>query len=148
MYATAEPERTLPDLLMVHTKIAVVKSILAVDEQTLVIGRTQISSTSWAPRLGAPVIQGSLKDQQAGTVRRLPPRQVTLVNCPKVANASIDLPGKPPWRYRFRGIRPARKRRGSADITTKADGGGAIFYSVVARDWPGCHEYAAHRQRF
>ena len=54
------------------------------------------------------------------------------------------------WRCRFRGRSGrARKRRSGLGrlLRPKADGGGAIFYSVVSRDSLDA-EYAAHRQRF
>ena len=54
------------------------------------------------------------------------------------------------WRYRFRArsVRGRKRRSGWARLLRpKADGGGAIFYSVVSRDSLDA-EYAAHRQRF
>ncbi len=51
MYATAEPEATLPDLLdcALYCCGQVTIPGEATDEQTLVIGAYLISSTSWAP---------------------------------------------------------------------------------------------------
>ncbi|MEQ0764960.1 helicase-related protein, partial [Mycobacterium tuberculosis] len=67
----------------------------------------------------------------------------------KVANFSIDLP-EAAVAVQVSGTFGSRQeeaQRLGRILRPKADGGGAIFYSVVARDSLDA-EYAAHRQRF
>ena len=67
----------------------------------------------------------------------------------KVANFSIDLP-EASVAVQVSGTFGSRQeeaQRLGRLLRPKADGGGAIFYSVVARDSLDA-EYAAHRQRF
>lgn len=67
----------------------------------------------------------------------------------KVANFSIDLP-EASVAVQVSGTFGSRQeeaQRLGRLLRPKADGGGAIFYSVVSRDSLDA-EYAAHRQRF
>ena len=67
----------------------------------------------------------------------------------KVANFSIDLPeaNVAVQVSGTFGSRQEEAQRLGRLLRPKADGGGAIFYSVVSRDSLDA-EYAAHRQRF
>src|SRR6201987_2504923 len=66
IYATAEPEERYRICSTVHTKIAVVKSILDKHpgEQTLVIGAYLDQLDELSEALGAPVIQGSTRTRE------------------------------------------------------------------------------------
>ena len=75
--------------------------------------------------------------------------EVSTLVVSKVANFSIDLP-EASVAVQVSGTFGSRQeeaQRLGRLLRPKADGGGAIFYSVVARDSQDA-EYAAHRQRF
>lgn len=152
MYATAEPEERYRICSTVHTKIAVVKSILAKhpDEQTLVIGAYLDQLDELGAELGAPVIQGSTRTSEREALFDAFRRgEVATLVVSKVANFSIDLP-EAAVAVQVSGTFGSRQeeaQRLGRILRPKADGGGAIFYSVVARDSLDA-EYAAHRQRF
>jgi DNA excision repair protein ERCC-3 len=124
-YATAEPEERYRLCSTAHSKIAVVKSILShhPGEQTLVIGAYLDQLDELGAVLDAPVIQGSTKTAE----------REALFDAFRRGEVGTLVVSKAQRLGRL--LRP------------KADGGGAVFYSVVARDSQDA-EYAAHRQRF
>ncbi len=153
LYATAEPEERYKLCATAHTKIAVVKSILErhPDEPTLVIGAYLDQLDELGAELGAPpVIQGSTKTAEREALfdgfRR---GEIRTLVVSKVANFSIDLP-EASVAVQVSGTFGSRQeeaQRLGRLLRPKADGGGAVFYSVVSRDSLDA-EYAAHRQRF
>jgi DNA excision repair protein ERCC-3 len=152
MYATAEPEERYRVCSTAHTKIAVVKSILEQhpDDQRLVIGAYLDQLNELGAELGAPVIQGSTKTTEREALFDAFRRgEVSTLVVSKVANFAIDLP-EASVAVQVSGTFGSRQeeaQRLGRLLRPKADGGGAIFYSVVARDSLDT-EYAAHRQRF
>ncbi len=152
MYATAEPEERYRICSTVHTKIAVVKSILEKHpgEQTLVIGAYLDQLDELGAELNAPVIQGSTRTREREALFDAFRRgEVSTLVVSKVANFSIDLP-EAAVAVQVSGTFGSRQeeaQRLGRLLRPKADGGGAVFYSVVARDSLDA-EYAAHRQRF
>src|SRR5260370_12405511 len=95
IYATAEPEERYRLCSTVHTKIAVVKSILEKHpgEQTLVIGAYLDQLDELGAELNAPVIQGSTKTTEREALFDAFRRgEVSTLVVSKVANFSIDLP--------------------------------------------------------
>jgi DNA excision repair protein ERCC-3 len=152
MYATAEADERYRVCSTAHTKIAVVQSILNKHqgEQTLVIGAYLDQLDELGAVLGAPVIQGSTKTAEREALydgfRR---GEITTLVVSKVANFSIDLP-EAAVAVQVSGTFGSRQeeaQRLGRLLRPKADGGGAVFYSVVARDSLDA-DYAAHRQRF
>jgi DNA excision repair protein ERCC-3 len=151
-YATAEPEERYKLCSTAHSKIAVVKSILErhPDDQTLVIGAYLDQLDELGAELDAPVIQGSTKTSEREALfdafRR---SEIRTLVVSKVANFSIDLP-EAAVAVQVSGTFGSRQeeaQRLGRLLRPKHDGGGAVFYSVVARDSLDA-EYAAHRQRF
>jgi DNA excision repair protein ERCC-3 len=130
----------------------VVQSILEKhrDEQRLVIGAYLDQLDELGEVLGAPVIQGSTKTAEREALFDAFRRgEVSTLVVSKVANFSIDLP-EASVAVQVSGTFGSRQeeaQRLGRILRPKADGGSAIFYSVVARDSLDT-EYAAHRQRF
>jgi DNA excision repair protein ERCC-3 len=151
-YATAEPEERYRVCSTARSKIAVVKSILDrhPGEPTLVIGAYLDQLDELGTLLGAPVIQGSTKTAEREALFDAFRRgEVSTLVVSKVANFSIDLP-EASVAVQVSGTFGSRQeeaQRLGRLLRPKADGGGAVFYSVVARDSQDA-EYAAHRQRF
>ena len=152
LYATAEPEERYKLCATAHTKIAVVKSILDrhPNEPTLVIGAYLDQLDELGTELNAPVILGSTKNAEREELfdgfRR---GEIRTLVVSKVANFSIDLP-EASVAVQVSGTFGSRQeeaQRLGRLLRPKADGGGAVFYSVVSRDSLDA-EYAAHRQRF
>ena len=152
LYATAEPEERYRLCSTAHSKIAVVKSILArhSGEPTLVIGAYLDQLDELGAELDAPVIQGSTKNAEREALFEAFRRgEVKTLVVSKVANFSIDLP-EASVAVQVSGTFGSRQeeaQRLGRLLRPKHDGGGAVFYSVVARDSLDA-EYAAHRQRF
>jgi DNA excision repair protein ERCC-3 len=152
LYAVAEPDERYKLCSTVHTKIAVVKSILEKHQgdQTLVIGAYLDQLDELGQELNAPVIQGSTKTAEREALfdsfRR---GEISTLVVSKVANFSIDLPeaNVAVQVSGTFGSRQEEAQRLGRLLRPKHDGGGAIFYSVVSRDSLDA-EYAAHRQRF
>ena len=152
LYAVAEPDERYKLCSTVHSKIAVVKSILEKHkgDQTLVIGAYLDQLDELGLELNAPVIQGSTKTAEREALydefRR---GEIPTLVVSKVANFSIDLPeaNVAVQVSGTFGSRQEEAQRLGRLLSPKADGGGAIFYSVVSRDSLDA-EYAAHRQRF
>ena len=152
IYATAEPEERYKLCSTAHTKIAVVKSILArhPGEPTLVIGAYLDQLDELGRELDAPVIQGSTKTaEREALFDAFRTGEIQTLVVSKVANFSIDLP-EASVAVQVSGTFGSRQeeaQRLGRLLRPKADGGGAVFYSVVSRDSLDA-EYAAHRQRF
>src|SRR5262245_51755506 len=151
-YATAEPEERYKLCSTVHSKIAVVKSILErhPGDQTLVIGAYLDQLDELGQELNAPVIQGSTKTAEREALFDAFRRgEVSTLVVSKVANFSIDLPeaNVAVQVSGTFGSRQEEAQRLGRLMRPKSDGGGASFYSVVSRDSLDA-EYAAHRQRF
>ena len=119
-------------------------------DQTLVIGAYLDQLDELGEELNAPVIQGSTKTAEREALfdefRR---GEISTLVVSKVANFSIDLPeaNVAVQVSGTFGSRQEEAQRLGRLLRPKADGGGAIFYSVVSRDSLDA-EYAAHRQRF
>jgi DNA excision repair protein ERCC-3 len=151
-YAVAEPEERYRLCSTARSKVAVVKSILAKHpgEQTLVIGAYLDQLDELGEELNAPVIQGSTKNAEREALYDAFRRgEVTTLVVSKVANFSIDLP-EASVAVQVSGTFGSRQeeaQRLGRLLRPKQDGGGAVFYSVVARDSLDA-DYAAHRQRF
>ncbi|MGW0037774.1 DNA repair helicase XPB [Gordonia sp. NPDC003376] len=151
-YAVAEADEKYKLCSTAHTKVNVVRSILArhAGSQTLVIGAYIDQLEELGRELDAPVIQGSTKnkDREALFDRFRSGELQTLV-VSKVANFSIDLP-EASVAVQVSGTFGSRQeeaQRLGRLLRPKADGGQAHFYSVVSRDTLDA-DYAAHRQRF
>ena len=152
LYAIAEPDERYKLCSTVHSKIAVVKSILErhPGDQTLVIGAYLDQLDELGQELNAPVIQGSTKTAEREALFDAFRRgEMSTLVVSKVANFSIDLPeaNVAVQVSGTFGSRQEEAQRLGRLLRPKADGGGAMFYSVVSRDSLDA-EYAAHRQRF
>ncbi len=152
LYATAEPEDRYRLCSTAAQKSRVVQALARrhVGERVLVIGQYLDQLADLGERLDAPVITGetSVKHRQelfegfrSGAIQ-------TLV-VSKVANFSIDLPeaGVAIQVSGAFGSRQEEAQRLGRVLRPKADGRGARFYAVVARDTLD-QDFAAHRQRF
>ncbi|KAA8969987.1 DNA repair helicase XPB [Mycobacterium sp.] len=151
-YATADADERYRVCSTAHSKIAVVRAILSRHPgvQTLVIGAYLDQLDELGAVLGAPVIQGSTKTAEREALFDAFRRgEVTTLVVSKVGNFSIDLP-QAAVAVQVSGTFGSRQeeaQRLGRLLRPKADGSGAIFYSVVSRDTQDA-EYAAHRQRF
>lgn len=151
-YAVAEPEERYKLCSTAHTKVAVVKSILAqhADAPTLVIGAYLDQLDELGEALNAPVIKGSTKTKEREELfDKFRSGELQTLVVSKVANFSIDLP-EASVAVQVSGTFGSRQeeaQRLGRLLRPKHDGGQAHFYSVVARDTLDA-EYAAHRQRF
>jgi DNA excision repair protein ERCC-3 len=151
-YATAEPEERYKICSTAHTKVNVVRSILArhPGEPALVIGAYLDQLHELGQELDAPIVEGSTRNKEREALfdafrnGELPTLVVS-----KVANFSIDLP-EASVAVQVSGTFGSRQeeaQRLGRLLRPKADGRQAHFYSVVSRDTLDT-EYAQHRQRF
>ncbi len=151
-YAVAENEAKYKLCSTAHTKVNVVRSILARhrDSQTLVIGAYIDQLEELGRELDAPVIQGSTKNKEREALfDRFRSGELQTLVVSKVANFSIDLP-EASVAVQVSGTFGSRQeeaQRLGRLLRPKSDGGQAHFYSVVSRDTLDA-DYAAHRQRF
>ena len=152
VYATAEAADRYRLAATTPTKIPVVKQILSLHdgEPALIIGAYLDQLEELGEQLGAPVVDGKTsnakREELFGQFRR---GELTTLVVSKVANFSIDLP-EASVAVQVSGTFGSRQeeaQRLGRLLRPKADGGGAVFYSVVTRDTLDT-EYAAHRQRF
>ena len=152
VYATAEQSDKYRLAATTPTKNKVVKRIMGMhpDEPTLIIGAYIDQLQEIAEELDIPVIDG-----KTGTAKREKLYQqfrdgdIRVLAVSKVANFSVDLPGASvaiQISGTF-GSRQEEAQRLGRILRPKPDGGGAFFYSIVARDTLDA-DYAAHRQRF
>lgn len=151
-YAVAENDEKYKLCSTAHTKVNVVKSILARhnDSPTLVIGAYIDQLEELGRELDAPVIQGSTKNKEREALfDRFRNGELRTLVVSKVANFSIDLP-EASVAVQVSGTFGSRQeeaQRLGRLLRPKRDGGQAHFYSVVSRDTLDA-DYAAHRQRF
>ncbi|SDL58366.1 DNA excision repair protein ERCC-3 [Corynebacterium mycetoides] len=151
-YATAETRERYRVAATSAGKDAVVDKLLAqhAGEQVLIIGAYVDQLESIAARTGAPLVHGttSTRKREAAFDAFRRGELPTLV-VSKVANFSLDLPEAAVGIQvsgTF-GSRQEEAQRLGRLLRPKADGGGATFYTVVARDTLDA-EYALRRQRF
>src|SRR5690242_7769175 len=151
-YAVADPEERYKMASTAHTKTAVVRTLLErhPGEPALVIGAYLDQLDELGEDLQAPVIQGSTRNREREALfDRFRAGELPVLVVSKVANFSIDLP-EASVAIQVSGTFGSRQeeaQRLGRLLRPKADGGGAVFYSVVSRDSLDA-EYAAHRQRF
>ncbi|MHA6621767.1 DNA repair helicase XPB [Pseudonocardia sp. DLS-67] len=151
-YAVAEPEERYRVASTAHTKLAVVKGVLArhPGEPALVIGAYLEQLEELGEALDAPIIQGSTKNREREALYDSFRRgEVPVLVVSKVANFSIDLP-EASVAIQVSGTFGSRQeeaQRLGRLLRPKTDGRQAHFYSIVSRDTLDT-DYAAHRQRF
>ncbi|MCX6467194.1 MAG: DEAD/DEAH box helicase, partial [Pseudonocardiales bacterium] len=151
-YAVAEAEERYRMASTAHTKLAVVKSIIArhPGEPTLVIGAYLDQLDELGEALDAPVIQGSTRNKEREELfQKFRQGDLPVLVVSKVANFSIDLP-EASVAIQVSGTFGSRQeeaQRLGRLLRPKGDGRQAHFYSVVSRDTLDT-DYAAHRQRF
>ena len=152
VYATAEAADRYRLAATSPTKIPVVEKLLErhPGEPTLVIGAYLDQLEELGRALDAPVIDGKTPNKKREELfDAFRSGELTTLVVSKVANFSIDLP-EAAVAVQVSGTFGSRQeeaQRLGRLLRPKSDGGGAIFYSVVARDTLDT-EYAAHRQRF
>ena len=152
VYATAEAADRYRLAATSPTKIPVVEKLLErhPGEPALVIGAYLDQLEELGRALDAPVIDGKTSNKRREELfDAFRAGELTTLVVSKVANFSIDLP-EAAVAVQVSGTFGSRQeeaQRLGRLLRPKADGGGAIFYSVVARDTLDT-EYAAHRQRF
>ncbi len=151
-YATAEPDERYRLAATGAEKARVVERLVAAHagEQVLVIGQYLDQLGDLAERLNAPVITGQTP---VATRQRLfaafRTGEIPTLVVSKVANFSVDLP-EASVAIQVSGAFGSRQeeaQRLGRVLRPKADGRGARFYAIVARDTLD-QDYAAHRQRF
>jgi DNA excision repair protein ERCC-3 len=151
-YALAEPEVRYRLAASTPAKMLVVDELVRRHRGTgvLVIGQYIDQLDELAERLDAPVIKG---DTRVAERQRLYAEfragNVDVLVVSKVANFSIDLP-EASVAIQVSGTFGSRQeeaQRLGRVLRPKADGHGARFYTIVARDTVDA-EFAAHRQRF
>ncbi len=151
-YATAETRERYRLAATSGAKNAVVDKLLArhEGEQILIIGAYVDQLEEITARTGAPLVHGTTstkrREEAFDGFRR---GEIRTLVVSKVANFSIDLPEAAVGIQvsgTF-GSRQEEAQRLGRLLRPKADGGGALFYTVVARDTLDA-EYAARRQRF
>ncbi len=151
-YATAETRERYRIAATSEGKLGVVEKLLERHRgrQVLIIGAYLEQIELIAERIGAPLVHGKTstrKREEAFAAFRAGELDVLVVS--KVANFSIDLPEASVGIQvsgTF-GSRQEEAQRLGRLLRPKAEGGEALFYTVVARDTLDA-EYARHRQRF
>src|SRR6266404_6264170 len=139
LYAVAEPDERYKLCSTVHSKIAVVKSILErhPGDQTLVIGAYLDQLDELGEELNAPVIQGSTKTAEREALFDAFRRgEISTLVVSKVANFSIDLP-EANVAIQISGTFGSRQeeaQRLGRILRPKTDGGQASFYTLVSRE--------------
>ncbi|RAV34291.1 Type III restriction enzyme, res subunit [Corynebacterium heidelbergense] len=152
VYATAEQTDKYRLAATSGVKTRVVRQILSMhpDEPTLIIGAYVDQLQDIAEQLGVPVIDGSTRNAKREKLyQQFRDGEVQTLVVSKVANFSVDLPGASvaiQISGTF-GSRQEEAQRLGRILRPKPGGGGAFFYSIVARDTLDA-DYAAHRQRF
>ncbi|MBO0829651.1 MAG: helicase, partial [Streptosporangiales bacterium] len=151
-YAMAEPEDRYRICSTTDTKSKVVQNVVERHrgEPTLVIGQYLDQLDELGELLGAPVIKGetTVKERER-LFQAFRTGEISLLVVSKVANFSIDLP-EAAVAIQVSGTFGSRQeeaQRLGRVLRPKADGRGARFYSVTARDTVD-QDYAQHRQRF
>lgn len=152
VYATAEQADKYRLAATSGVKLRAVHKILAMhpDEPTLIIGAYIDQIEEIGERLGVPVIDGKTPNTKREKLfQQFRDGELSTLVVSKVANFSIDLPSASvaiQVSGTF-GSRQEEAQRLGRILRPKPNGGGAFFYTIVARDTLDA-EYAAHRQRF
>ncbi len=152
LYATAEPEHRYRTCATTLTKTNVAKFIANKHqgEQVLVIGQYLDQLAKLGETLGAPVITGDTPIKERESLFQLfREGEITTLVVSKVANFSIDLP-EATIAIQVSGAFGSRQeeaQRLGRILRPKADGRGARFYTLVARDTID-QDFAQNRQRF
>ncbi|MBV7295537.1 DEAD/DEAH box helicase [Corynebacterium sp. TAE3-ERU12] len=152
VYATAEAADRYRLAACAESKVPVIRKLLErhVGEPTLIIGAYLDQLEELGDALGAPVLDGSTSTSRREKLyAQFRTGEIRTLVVSKVANFSIDLP-EAAVAVQVSGTFGSRQeeaQRLGRLLRPKADGGGAVFYSVVSRDTLDA-EYAAHRQRF
>ncbi|MDQ3113495.1 MAG: DEAD/DEAH box helicase [Actinomycetota bacterium] len=151
-YALAEPEVRYRLAASTPAKMRVVDELVRRHRGTgvLVIGQYIDQLDELGARLDVPVIKGDTRvSERQRLYEAFRAGEVDVLVVSKVANFSIDLPEASvaiQVSGSF-GSRQEEAQRLGRVLRPKADGHGARFYTVVARDTVDA-EFAAHRQRF
>ena len=152
LYATAEPEHRYRTCATTLTKTNVAKFIADKHqgEQVLVIGQYLDQLAKLGETLGAPVITGDTPIKERESLFQLfREGEITTLVVSKVANFSIDLP-EATIAIQVSGAFGSRQeeaQRLGRILRPKANGRGARFYTLVARDTID-QDFAQNRQRF
>ena len=151
-YATAEPENRYRFCATTLTKrkVAIELAKKHQGEQVLIIGQYIDQLDALSEELGVPLIKGDtpLKERER-LFAAYRTGEITCLVVSKVANFSIDLP-EATIAIQVSGTFGSRQeeaQRLGRILRPKADGRGARFYSVVARDTVD-QDFAQNRQRF
>jgi DNA excision repair protein ERCC-3 len=151
-YATAEREDRYKFCATTQTKKAVAIALAKhhADDQVLVIGQYLEQIDELAAALGVPVIKGAtpIKEREI-LFAKFRSGEIKCLVVSKVANFSIDLP-EASIAIQVSGTFGSRQeeaQRLGRILRPKADGRGARFYSLVARDTID-QDFAQNRQRF
>ncbi len=151
-YATAEQEDRYKFCATTQTKKAVAIALAKqhANDQVLVIGQYLEQLDELAEALGVPVIKGAtpIKEREV-LFAQFRSRELKCLVVSKVANFSIDLP-EASIAIQVSGTFGSRQeeaQRLGRVLRPKADGRGARFYSLVARDTID-QDFAQNRQRF
>ena len=151
-YALAEPEMKYRLAASTPAKMRVVDELVRRHRGSgvLVIGQYIDQLDELAERLDVPVIKGDTRvSERQRLYNAFRAGEVDVLVVSKVANFSIDLPEASvaiQVSGSF-GSRQEEAQRLGRVLRPKADGHGARFYTIVARDTVDA-EFAAHRQRF
>jgi len=151
-YATAEQEDRYKFCATTQTKKAVAIALAKqhANDQVLVIGQYLEQLDELAEALGVPVIKGAtpIKEREV-LFAQFRSGELKCLVVSKVANFSIDLP-EASIAIQVSGTFGSRQeeaQRLGRVLRPKADGRGARFYSLVARDTID-QDFAQNRQRF
>ena len=151
-YAMAEPDERYRMAATTPEKSDIVRTLVQrhAGEQVLVIGQYLDQLHELGDDLDVPVITGETPVKQRQELYgQFRTGEVSTLVVSKVANFSIDLPEATiaiQVSGSF-GSRQEEAQRLGRILRPKADGRGARFYTVVARDTVDA-DFAAHRQRF
>jgi DNA excision repair protein ERCC-3 len=151
-YATAEQEDKYRSCATTATKKNVVIALAKqhADDQTLIIGQYISQIDEIAAELNVPIVKGDtpIKEREE-LFSKFRTGELKCLVVSKVANFSIDLP-EASIAIQVSGTFGSRQeeaQRLGRILRPKADGRGARFYSVVARDTID-QDFAQNRQRF
>jgi DNA excision repair protein ERCC-3 len=151
-YATAEPEDRYRFCATTLTKREVAKALARKhsQDQVLIIGQYIDQLDALGEELGVPVIKGEtpIKERER-LFAKYRTGEIKCLVVSKVANFSIDLP-EATIAIQVSGTFGSRQeeaQRLGRILRPKADGHGARFYSIVARDTVD-QDFAQNRQRF
>ncbi len=151
-YATAEVEERYRFCSTTETKknVAIALAKKHADEQVLIIGQYIDQLDALSEALGVPIIKGDTPLKEREELFNLyRSGEIKCLVVSKVANFSIDLPDATiaiQVSGTF-GSRQEEAQRLGRVLRPKADGRGARFYSLVARDTVD-QDFAQNRQRF